>query len=111
MAATSFGLYVLETLIGLFRRRPASPDPAVTKAAADAIQRAQVPSVSDITKLIEAITKFTDSLTKASPALVSMIGAIFFLSIAAYSSTPSTASNKPPAGQVSQATKDQAPPK
>jgi hypothetical protein len=98
MAGISFGLYVLDAIL-TWIRRPAVGD-AVSKAAA-ATQRTVTPSIEEITKLIESISKLTDSLTKASPSLVSLVGAIFFLTIAAYSvhpavvPSPSTTQEKP----------------
>ena len=40
-------------------------------------------SLGDIAKLIEALAKLTDSLQKAGPMVASLIGAIFFLLLAA----------------------------
>lgn len=61
---------------------------------------------ADIAKLIEAVSKLTDSLGKASPALVSLAGAVLFLAIAAISDGALTrpgdapAAQRPPAGNA-----------
>lgn len=40
-------------------------------------------SLEDMAKLIEALAKLTDSLQKAGPMIASLVGAIFFLLLAA----------------------------
>jgi hypothetical protein len=97
MAGISFALYALEAILTWIRKPAAAMGDAVTKAAA-ATERAEAPSIDQIAKLLEALSKLTDSLTKASPSLVSLVGAIFFLAIAAYAIHPAAAPS-PPAGQ------------
>ena len=65
-----------------------------------AVPGAKAATLTDYTKLIEAIAKLSDSLAKTGPALTSLIGAILFLSIAAVSSgalQSSACAGRPPA--------------
>ena len=55
-------------------------------------------TVQDYSKLLEAASTLTDSLGKAGPTLVSLIGAILFVAIAAVSAG---ALKQTPAGQGS----------
>ena len=50
------------------------------------LQAAAVPTVSDLTDLLNAFSKVLDSFTKAGPAVVSMGASILFLLIAAIAS-------------------------
>jgi hypothetical protein len=102
MAGISFALYAIEAVLTWIRNPAAAMGDAVTKAAA-ATQRAEAPSIDQIAKLIEALSKLTDSLTKASPSLVSLVGAIFFLAIAAYTVHPVAAPSQPAAQERSAA--------
>jgi len=92
MAGICFALFVIETVINFFISPKADAKPVVTKAS-DLVAQADAASIGDITKLVEALGKFTDSVTKASPALVSLVGAILFLAIATYSVSPPSHSN------------------
>ena len=58
-------------------------------------------TVEDYSKLLDAASKLTDSLSKAGPALVSLVGAILFLLIAAVSSG-AFKNSVGPAGSTSQ---------
>jgi hypothetical protein len=95
-AVACFFVYFTEALAA----RKARANPVVTTPP-DQVPGAKTATVADYTKLIEAIAKLSDSLAKSGPALISLIGAVLFLSIAAVASgvlqspPPETASNAP----------------
>ena len=80
-AVACFFVYFTEALAA----RKARTHPVVTTPP-DQVPGVKAASVADYTKMIEAIAKLSDSLAKSGPALVSLIGAILFLSIAAVAS-------------------------
>lgn len=51
-------------------------------AAGKSAAGADLASVDDFTKLLEAAAKLTDSLSKAGPALTALVGSILFFAIA-----------------------------
>lgn len=72
----SFLLFVYQLL-----RRPSRPAQELAGDRADAV----LPhgAIADVGKLVEALAKLTDSLEKASPLIASLIGAMFFMALAA----------------------------
>ncbi len=88
-----FLIYVASAVLTMIGK----PHQAATEMVAKA--KAMPPpggaSAADYTKLLEAAAKLTDSLSKAGPTLVSLIGAILFVLIAAVSS--GALKNAPPA--------------
>lgn len=80
-AIACFCIYFIEAIAA--RKARANP---VVNTPPDQVPGAKIANVADYTKLVEAIAKLSDSLAKSGPALVSLIGAILFLSIAAVAS-------------------------
>ena len=81
LGIASFLTYLVEVVVAL--RSPAADPKAVTANAMLALDA--VPTVDQATKLLDAISKLTDSLAKAGPALTSLIAAVLFLFVAAFS--------------------------
>jgi hypothetical protein len=75
-AIICFVLYVYQIIT-----RPKQTPAQIEEDRADAVR--QQGAVADWGKAIEAFAKLTDSLEKAGPLLASLVGAIFFLSLAA----------------------------
>jgi hypothetical protein len=67
------------------KRQQAASDLASTAKSMVAAAQPKA-TVEEYSKLLDAASKLTDSLSKAGPALVSLVGAILFLLIAAVSS-------------------------
>ena len=79
IVTTSYVMSVLSFLLFLYfaLRRPPAPEQG---AASD------MPDLSDVAKVLEALAKLTDSFAKAGPAVMSLVASIFFLLIAALGS-------------------------
>jgi hypothetical protein len=102
MGGLCFLLYVISAGAAIFARPKA--DALVAEARDAAALQPKGIGAADLTKLIEAAGKLTDSLSKASPTLVSLIGAILFMAIAAVSdgalrAPPAAPSGAAPAAQ------------
>jgi hypothetical protein len=82
---TCFILYIVTAALDLLKKPDSATQTATHQAVAHLVAKPEV-SIDDVTKLAEALSKLTDSLSKAGPALTSLIGAIFFMAIAALSS-------------------------
>lgn len=80
-----FLLYVYATIAGIRARAVALRPGAPASGDRAGIQPLTV-SVDDVSRLIEALGKLADSLSRASPALMSLVGALAFFAIAALSS-------------------------
>jgi hypothetical protein len=94
-----FGLYCWATISLLSTKSAANEAAGHAKAVMN--DNAKSVSVTDFTKLLEALGGLTDSLSKGSPTLTSLIGAILMFAIAAISSgaitsSPTKDSRKPP---------------
>jgi len=95
-----FLMYLVATAVAI----PIRPMVAKAHVASHAklLMAAPEISVDDVTKLMDAGSKLTDSLSKAGPAATSLVGAILFFAIAAFSSgalhgSPAPADNGHPA--------------
>ncbi len=94
----SFLLYIAEAIAALRSKPIAAAKRTAENAAALAAPAAKPPSLDELTKLLEALSKVTDSLSKAGPSLTSLIAAVLFIAIAAWSSNPRAGidTSKPP---------------
>jgi hypothetical protein len=83
LSGLSFALYVAEAVQAMRDKTAASIKNAAAKAS---LALGDVPTVADLTRLLDAISRATDSLAKAGPSLTSLIASVLFLAIAAVSS-------------------------
>jgi hypothetical protein len=105
VSIVSCGMAIVCLLLYVYQIVTLPRHPAAPAERADAVARHG--AVEDMGKLFEALAKLTDSLVKAGPVIGSLVGAMFFLALAALTAGLGGAESSKAAGSNSGSTPSQ----